>query len=312
MFQRIFHHYWIYLVISLLVILPGLISLIRYGVKPSIDFTGGSLVEVQFQESTPQIEKMKEDVKDIVELSSVQQTGKNSLILRSRTLNSDEKDLLIAKLNQTYPGATLLRYESVGPILGRELLLKTLIAVVLVSVVITLYIMRQFTELKYGVSAVLAMFHDTIVLFSVFSWLGVLWGVEVDVLFVTAVLTTLSFSVHDTIVFFDRIRELRKKQSTTPLKSLVNTAVLQTMSRSINNSMTIIIMLLSLVLLGGESIRWFSVALLVGAVTGTYSSTFTAVPLLLLWEDIQEKQKLRKQKQSSSKTVEKKISSVKK
>lgn len=127
------------------------------------------------------------------------------------------------------------------------------------------------------------MFHDSIVLIGLFSLFGRFFGTEVDVLFVTALLTTLSFSVHDTIVVFDRIRENRKKHPTADFTTLVDASVLETLSRSINNSMTIIIMLLVLVLLGGETIRWFAVALLIGAVTGTYSSTFTAAPLVVEW-----------------------------
>ena len=292
MIQRIFHYYWVFLIISLLIIVPGIISLLMFGVRPSIDFTGGSLFEIRFTGTAPQnTAELKDKLRDTTEISAIQQSGPNTYILRSKSLDNTKKIALTDELKKSYPEVQELRFESVGPVLGRELLVKTAFAVLFVSIIITLFIMRQFSELKYGVAAVLAMFHDTAVLFSVFSWLGVLKGVEVDQLFVTAVLTTLSFSVHDTIVFFDRIRELRKKHGSTSLKSLVNTAVMQTMSRSINNSITIVIMLLALVLLGGESIRWFSVALLVGAITGTYSSTFTAVPLLLLWEDIQVWQK---------------------
>ena len=125
------------------------------------------------------------------------------------------------------------------------------------------------------------MLHDSLILIGAFSLLGHFFDVEVDVLFVTALLTTLSFSIHDTIVVYDRIRELKRKHPRSGLEEIANAAVLETLSRSINNSMTIIIMLLSLVVLGGDTIRWFSVALLIGAITGTYSSTFTAVPLLL-------------------------------
>lgn len=297
MIERIFHHYWIFLVISLLVIVPGMINIIMNGIKPSIDFTGGSLLEIQFQQSPPpDSTKLEEVLKEKIELASVQSSGRQSVILRSKPISNEEKDQIITLLSEKYPDVKELRFESVGPTLGKELLIKTLIAVIVVSIVITLYIMRQFSELKYGITAVIAMFHDTAILFSVFSLLGIFYGVEVDVLFVTAVLTTLSFSDHDTIVFFDRIRELRRKQHSTPLKDLVNTSVLQTMNRSINNSLTIIIMLLALVLFGGETIRWFSVALLVGAITGTYSSTFTAAPLLLLWEDIATWLKKRKKK----------------
>ena len=176
-----------------------------------------------------------------------------------------------------------------GPSLGKELLAKTLTGVIIAASLIMIYVWIQFSELKYGVSAILAMFHDSLILLGIFSLLGYFYGIEVDMLFVTALLTTLSFSVHDTIVVYDRIRELRGKYPRYSLVSLVNTAVTETLSRSINNSVTIIIMLAALAALGGDTIRWFAVALLIGAITGTYSSTFTAAPLLLLWEDVADK-----------------------
>jgi preprotein translocase subunit SecF len=143
----------------------------------------------------------------------------------------------------------------------------------------------RFSELKYGVCAALAMFHDSLVLFGVFSLLGHFLGVEVDVLFVTAVLTILSFSVHDTIVVYDRIRELRHSQRGMRYEDLVDLAVTETLSRSMNNSMTIIFMLFVLWIFGGSTIQWFVFALLIGTVTGTYSSTFTAAPLLVVWDE---------------------------
>jgi preprotein translocase subunit SecF len=139
--------------------------------------------------------------------------------------------------------------------------------------------------LSFGVSAVLAMLHDSLVLVGVFSFLGWWKGVEVDVLFVTALLTTLSFSVHDTIVVFDRIREMTRLHPSATLRDIADAAVLQTLGRSLNNSLTIIIMLVCLVWFGGSTIRVFGLALLIGAVTGTYSSTFTAVPLVVIWEE---------------------------
>jgi preprotein translocase subunit SecF len=140
------------------------------------------------------------------------------------------------------------------------------------------------------------MFHDSLILTGIFSLLGYFKGVEVDLLFVTAVLTTLSFSIHDTVVVYNRIRELQKKDRRLSLTEVANVAVWKTLGRSINDSVTIILMLLSLVLLGGESIHYFSLALLIGAITGTYSSTFTAVPILLFWEEIANRRK-NKQKQ---------------
>jgi preprotein translocase subunit SecF len=138
------------------------------------------------------------------------------------------------------------------------------------------------------------MLHDSLVLLGTFSLLGHFMGVEVDTLFVTALLTILSFSVHDTIVVYDRIRELKKKHGYLEFEDIVNRAVVETMGRSINNSLTIIFMLLAMYLLGGDTTRWFIFALLVGTISGTYSSTFTAAPLLILWEKILSRRRLTK------------------
>jgi preprotein translocase subunit SecF len=149
----------------------------------------------------------------------------------------------------------------------------------------------RFKNFKYGISAVLAMFHDSLIVLGTFSLLGHFMGVEVDTLFVTALLTILSFSVHDTIVVYDRIRESLRNFPRAKFYDLVNKAVNETLARSINNSMTIIFMLLALWLMGGETTKWFVFALLIGTVTGTYSSTFTAAPLLILWDNLHQKKK---------------------
>lgn len=277
----------IFFLISAVVIIPGIISLLVNGVRPSIDFTGGSLLEVRYTQPESAIDvnqqTLQQAIGDEPEIISLQSSGTNQVILRMPNINNQQKDELLTKLNGTFPTVAELRFETVGPTLGKELLQKTLMAVLFVAIGITLYIWKQFNSVKYGVSAIVAMFHDSIVLIGLFSLFGRFFGTEVDVLFVTALLTTLSFSVHDTIVVFDRIRENRKKHPTADFTTLVDASVLETLSRSINNSMTIIIMLLVLVLLGGETIRWFAVALLIGAVTGTYSSTFTAAPLVVEW-----------------------------
>mgnify|MGYP000852566740 CR=1 FL=1 len=286
---------WLYFAISAVVIIPGLISLVINGVRPSIDFTGGSLLEVRYVQSDPPIaierESIQEVVGDEVEIISVQTSGSNQAILRMPSITNEQKDAILDQLDDPLTTVEQLRFETVGPVLGKELFQKTLLAVVIVSIGITLYVWRQFHSAKYGVSAILAMFHDSIVLIGLFSLFGRFLGAEVDVLFVTALLTTLSFSVHDTIVVFDRIRENQRKHPTLQFTTVVDASILETLSRSINNSMTIIIMLLVLVLLGGDTIRWFSVALLVGAVTGTYSSTFIAAPLVVVWDNWQKRQK---------------------
>jgi preprotein translocase subunit SecF len=291
--MKILRWRWLLFTISGLVIIPGLISLVLFGFKPSIDFTGGSLLEVKVtpaSNSSITSTLVDETVKEKFAFDDVSTTGSNQFLLRGKTISPETKQQVFGALS-TLGTLEEVRFETVGPTLGKELLQKTLTALLLVSAIITWFVARQFKELKFGVSAILAMLHDTLVLLGVFSLLGHFAGVEVDVLFVTALLTTLSFSVHDTIVVFDRIRELQRKHRQIPLPEIANTAVLETMGRSLNNSLTIIFMLLALVLLGGESIKWFAVALLVGSITGTYSSTFTAVPLLLVWDELKAKRK---------------------
>ena len=286
----LFKHYWLFFIISLFVLIPGTYSLVTHGVRPSIDFTGGTLWEVKAEKTDGTVipaEELENTLQtNSVEVGSIQSTSQKSWIVRSSNLSNEQKQTVVSQLQTEYPVVDEVRFETVGPILGRELIVKTLIAIVIVANIIMIFLMRQFSELKYGISAVLAMLHDTFILVCAFSIFGWWKGVEVDVLFVTAVLTTLSFSVHDTIVVFHRILELASKHKDMKLSELASTAAIQSMSRSINNSLTIIIMLTALVLLGGETLRWFGVALLIGAITGTFSSTFTAIPILLLWEDI--------------------------
>ncbi len=285
----------VFFLISLSFLIPGIISLFLFGLQPAIDFTGGSLLELEVPVNK---NLSREDFESVInqeyEINAVQKSGQNQYILRGKEVSNEQKDTLVQVIDESFPGTTELRFETVGPTLGKELMTKTITAILIVSGMITLYIAWRFDELKYGVSAVLAMFHDSLILLGSFSLFGYFFGVEVDVLFVTALLTTLSFSIHDTIVVYDRIREKSRKVTGVNYQDIVNAAVIETLGRSINNSITIIVMLLSLALLGGETIRWFSVALLIGAVTGTYSSTFTAAPLLLLWDDVQSKIKKKK------------------
>jgi len=275
---------YLYFAISLLFLIPGIFSLFKYGLKPSIDFVGGALIEIKLPENTNlTFAQVDELVDEEFGLSAVQKSGDSQFMIKSKEVSEEQKSDLTTQLTQQYGAAEVLRFESVGPSISKELLSKTIVAIALVSVIIAIYVWRQFKELKFGVTAVMAMFHDSLILLGSFSLLGHFYGVEVDVLFVTAMLTTLSFSVHDTIVVYDRIRELNRKHPRIQFEELANTAVLETLTRSINNSVTIIVMLLALVLLGGSTIKWFSTALLIGAVTGTYSSSFTAVPLLVEW-----------------------------
>ena len=285
---------WLYFLISAIVILPGVFSLLRWGLRPSIDFTGGTLLELEFTQETGDREKAITETLDElkIEYSSVQLSGENRILIKAKPITREDVSSIIGTVAEKVGEKPMeLRFDTVGPTLGKELIRKTILGVILASGFILAYVWKQFKQPMYGVCAILAMFHDSLVLLGVFSLLGHFAGVEIDTLFVTAVLTILSFSVHDTVVVYDRIRESRKKFPGIPFPDLADKAITETLSRSINNSMTIIIMLMALYLLGGSTIKWFVLALLVGTVSGTYSSTFTAVPLLVVWNEIKRRKK---------------------
>lgn len=259
---RFSKYIWLYMLISALVVVPGTYSLIRWGLRPSIDFTGGTLIEV------------KSD-KNIV---GAQKTGSGTYILRLQ--------------NETASVAgEIVRQETVGPVLGAELLQKTITAAFIAMFAILAYVAYAFKNIKFGISAIIALVHDLLVVIGLFSLFGHFWGVEVDTLFVTAFLTTMSFSVHDTIVVFDRIREMLKRGERLPFDQLCDKAMTETIGRSTANSFTIVFMLLALALLGGETVRWFVIALLIGTVSGTYSSPFVATPVLILWDKWEKRKK---------------------
>lgn len=284
-------YYLLYFAISLAVIIPGMICFALYGLQPAIDFTGGALIELRFSNPAVNEAQIKSIIPAGIEFSSIQATNNQSYIFRSKPITKEVNEQLKQSLEKAVGPVEELRFEMVGPVLGKELLRKTLTAIVLSSTLILFYVAYRFKSFKYGICAILAMFHDTLIVLGVFSLLGYFFKVEVDTLFVTALLTILSFSVHDTIVVFDRIRESKKIYPRAKFFDLINKAVNETLSRSINNSMTIIFMLLALWLMGGETTKWFVFALLLGTITGTYSSTFTAAPLLVLWDNIAKKKR---------------------
>lgn len=286
----------IYFLFSTILVLVSLVSLAVFRLKPSVDFTGGSLIEVSVENTDYAVDDLYGTLQDVYEPTSIQFSGEKQVLLKGPTIPADSQEPIITALSQKTGQTEVIRFEVVGPTISGELLYKTGIAIILVAGVITLYVWRQFSELKYGVCAVTAMLHDSLILLGVFSLLGHFYDVHVDVLFVTALLTTLSFSIHDTVVVFHRILELKQKHRRQEFEVTVNDAIIETVSRSINNSVTIILMLAALVMLGGETIRWFSVALLVGAVVGTYSSTFLAAPLLILWDEVAAQRKTRAKK----------------
>ncbi len=290
----------IYFIISAIVIIPGIISLFMFGLNYGIDFTGGSLTEISNINSQNQsiIKIFKENK---IEMQSVKKNG-DGLVIRSEPMTQSQHSKIIELLKRSDPNIREKSFETVGPTIGRETEVNALKAVFFASIAIALYIAfafravsRPISSWKFGVCAILALLHDVLVVVGVFSILGKLLGVEVDSLFITALLTVMGFSVHDTIVVFDRIRENLKKNYNLPFENVVNNSILETLNRSLNTSLTVVISLFTLLLFGGESIHWFVIALLVGIVSGTYSSIFNASPLLVAWyEWDQRKSKYKK------------------
>lgn len=278
----------LFFVFSSILIITSIFSIFKWGFKTSIDFSGGTVWEINLP-NTPDKNKIEKVFKDNnISISSISSVGKKDYSIKFGNINTDQKIILDESIKKIDKDFKELKYETLGPVLGKELLKKTIFAIILSSIALLFFIGNKFKDLSFGISAVLAMFHDAFILIGSFSILGHFFGAELDTLFVTALLTTLSASVHDTVVTFDRIRELKQKNYKFEWVDLANQAINETIVRSINNSMTIIFMLLSLVVLGGVTTRWFATALLIGVVIGTYSSTAVAIPLVLFWKKIKK------------------------
>jgi preprotein translocase subunit SecF len=286
---------WLYFLFSGLIILPGLISLALWGVRPAIDFSGGTLIEVQSPRFKVQSEK--DELKKIIEaqkieIGSITHSGDDSYLLRLKPIDKSQNDKLQEEMVKQFGEIKEIRFETVGPSIGRETTENAIKAVIVASVAIILYIAfafrtvpKPYSSLKFGICAVMALIHDVLVIVGLFSLFGHYFKVEIDSLFITALLTIMGFSVHDTIVVFDRIRENLKKMPNSSFATVVNESIIQTLARSLSTTLTVLFTLLALFLFGGESIRWFVVALLIGITSGTYSSIFNAAPLLVVWEE---------------------------
>ena len=238
----------IYFILSGVLLVISITSLFLWRLKSGIDFTGGALIEYKFSK-----EMDDTNIYDIFEEAgaeniSIELSNDYKYLVKTNSLSTETKNQIDSELKNEDENYIELKYELVGPSIGPELVQKTIYAIILSAFVILLWVAYQFKNLRYGLSAVLAMFHDSIILLGSFSLLGHYWNVEIDFLFVTAMLTILSFSVHDTIVVFDRIREVTKKTHS-EIPVIADLAITQTMVRSLNNSFTIIFMLMALILI---------------------------------------------------------------
>lgn len=292
---------------NILFILPAIVSVLAiialalWGLKPGIDLAGGSMLQVSYPER-PTVEAVNEVVAPLSYGEvRVQQSGEQGFLLRQKELTNDEKHALMEALG-TLGAVEEVQFNSVGPSIGSEIVRKSWWAIGLVSFSIILFIAFAFRHVskpiaswKYGVVAIITLVHDILIPAGLFAYLGHAHDAEVGVFFIVAILTTLGISINDTIVIFDRIREnlrINEEKHTHQLfKDVVWKSIMQTMSRSINTSLTVVIMLVSLYILGPESTKDFSLILIVGMIAGTYSSVFLASPLLVFIEKRQEKTK---------------------
>jgi len=267
--------------------------LFTWGIKFGIDFTGGSLIELSFQEEVPTHEELntKLDNYEFISGYSLRSSGDSSEILRSKEITDEQKNTIVSGLQESY-SVTESRFSNIGPSLGNELKTKAVFAVLLALLLIVLFIAYSFRHVskpisswKYGGITVVAFLHDLIIPLGVFSIMGQFAGLEVDSLFITALLVILGYSINDTIVVFDRIREnlaevpddLKEKK----FNNVVGKSINETISRSINTSFTTLLALTALYIFGGAVTQAFSLALIAGVLAGTYSSIFLASPLLV-------------------------------
>ncbi len=303
----------VYFAISSILVVISLFGLLSWGLPLGIDFTGGSLMEIEYTMERPQAQEIEEKINDL-DLGDVfiQPIGDKGVILRFKSVSEETHQEILTKLRTKsldmlvptgedgeYIGASVnnpenkvveKRFNSIGPVIGQELKQKTLYAIFIALLIIVGFIAWAFRKVskpvaswKYGIIAIVALFHDILIVVGIFVFLGRFMNVELNAPFVAALLTILGYSVNDTIVIFDRVRE-NLKHHTPDFAETVNKSVNQNLVRSVYTSLTTLFVLSTLFFFGGESIKYFVLALIIGIVSGTYSSIFLASPLLVTLE----------------------------
>jgi preprotein translocase subunit SecF len=274
-----------YFLLSLAVILPGIISMAFFGFRLGIDFAGGDQYNLAFTKPVEAVAVQKDMDTFNVE-ATVQQAGPNGVLITTKPLSSAQETTIRADLAQKFPlDPSRSSYAQVGPTIARELVVGAGGLIAIASILIVIYLSIRFNY-KFAICAILALLHDVFILTGIYSILGKVFNLplgEINTLFVTAVLTVIGFSVHDTIVIFDRIRENLRQASRLTFEQNVNLSIIQSIARSVNTSMTVVFVLVALFLISPQNIKGFTLALLIGIVSGTYSSIFNASPLLVVW-----------------------------
>lgn len=287
--------YW-YFVLSLIIIIPGTISLITAGLKLGTDFTGGTEMTIQIPQASASsavsgvVSGITPTVSYVQPVLGQKCPPTCQYIVRTRSLTIKQINALQSRLQKKWPaGKGIVTQNTVSGTISSQLTEQAIFAVLAASAAILIYISFAFRNaahpIRFGVAAVIAMLHDVLVVLGIFSILGVLLNVEIDAPFVTAMLTIIGFSVHDTIVIFDRIRENLSRRTGEPFDVVVNHSILQSFVRSINTSFTVVLTLLAVFLFTGQEIRFFVLAMLIGIISGTYSSIFNASQVLVVWHN---------------------------
>lgn len=290
--MRLLNYYKYLFALSGIILILGIISLGVFGLRLGIDFKGGTVTEIEFANPVDQNKIRSVLDADGIKNYQLQLTGDKGVIIRTEAIEKEQHDKISADIKSQVGDFTEKRFDSFGPVVGQELKKDAIYELLLVSLGIMLYIgyafrkvTRPITAWQFGVAAIIALLHDLLIVMGIFSLLGHFYAIEIDSLFVTAMLTVLGFSVHDTIIVFDRIRENLKVYAGQSTEFIVNHSISQTLVRSLNTSLTVLFVLLAMLLFGGATIKFFVLALLIGIATGTYSSIFVASPIIVLLQN---------------------------
>ena len=279
-----------YFAFSGILILASISCLVIFGLKPGIDFTGGSILEVEYKDGRPSAEEIKKDLTEI-KLGEVvvQPLGEKGMLLRLKDIDEETHQKILQTLKEDND-LEEQRFESIGPVIGRELKQKTKLLIGLSLLAIVLYIamafrkvQRPFHSWQFGIASLIALFHDILIPLGVFSILGKFQNVEISIPVIVALLTVLGYSINNTVVVFDRLRENLFKKAGLGLEEIVNESLNQTLTRSINTSLTTLFVLFAIFFFGGVTLKYFALALIIGITAGTYSSLFLATPILVWW-----------------------------
>ncbi|MDO8486593.1 MAG: protein translocase subunit SecF [Candidatus Staskawiczbacteria bacterium] len=285
-----------YYALSGILIIASIAFLVIFGLKFGIEFIGGSNMEIEFSQTRPNNEEISKSLAqfNLGEII-IQPTGTNGAVLKFKGIDEATHQNILSEINKLSV-VEEKGFHYIGPSVGRELKNKTIIAIVLALLAITLYIAFAFRKVskpvaswKYGVASLVALFHDILIPLGIFAILGKFYNTEITIPIIAALLTILGFSVHDTIVIFDRIRENIMRRGTGEFQDIVNLSLNQTIGRSISTVITVLLMMFSLFIFGGETLKYFSLALIIGIASGTYSSIFIASPLLVTWYLVNER-----------------------